>query len=92
MHAPSQNGGDPARTVPGSGLLPPLPIPFNQKIAKQGQVQVNEVMDALKRQKAGKPYVDPLQWPRQIYVQKMKKLGLKVLPSGKVVEQKAAAP
>ena len=92
LHAPSQNGGDPARTVPGSGLLPPLPIAFNQKIAKQGKVQYNEILDYLRRNQKGQPGVDPLTVPRTTYLRRMKDLGLKVNPDGTVTGAKAATP
>jgi virulence factor Mce-like protein len=78
---------DPTRVAPGDGLLPPLPLPFNQRIAKQGEAQLNQVMDSLTRMKAGKPYVDPLTIPKDAYLEEMDKLGLEVLPSGKVREK-----
>jgi phospholipid/cholesterol/gamma-HCH transport system substrate-binding protein len=85
LNAPAGQG-DPSRTAPGSGLLPPLPLPFNQKVAKEGQVQLNSALDYLNRSKLGKPAVDPLTLPRTAYLKQMKKLGLKVLPNGKVVQ------
>src|SRR4051812_49068967 len=86
LHAPSQNGGDPSRTVPGSGLLPPLPLPFNQKIARQGKVQLNQLEDHMKRSANGQPSVDPLTLPRGAYLRRMKDLGLNVKPDGTVVQ------
>jgi hypothetical protein len=85
LNAPAGQA-DPSRTAPGTGLLPPLPIPFNQKVAKEGQVQLNSALDYLQRSKLGKPSVDPLTLPRPAYLKQMKKLGLKVLPSGKVAQ------
>jgi phospholipid/cholesterol/gamma-HCH transport system substrate-binding protein len=86
LNAPSQQG-DPSRTVPGGGLLPPLPFPFNQKIAKQGEIQVNQLMDHMKRQAQGKPSADPIGLPKRAYLRQMKDLGLEVQPDGKVVEK-----
>jgi phospholipid/cholesterol/gamma-HCH transport system substrate-binding protein len=51
---------------------------FNQAIAKLGEVQMNELKDSLARQKAGKPYVDPLATTQENYIAQMKKLGLGV--------------
>jgi hypothetical protein len=92
MNAP---GGGPDRTVtqtvPG-GLLPPLPgLPFNQKIAAAGKVQLAEVTDYLARRTAGKPNVDPLATTQANYVLKMKKLGLGVTKLGKVYTLQKAA-
>jgi virulence factor Mce-like protein len=86
MNAPSAQG-DPTRlvTAPG-GLLPPLPIPFNQEVAKQGQIQLNQIRDYLERSQAGKPAPDPIVQPSRAYLRQMEDLGHKVLPSGKVVE------
>jgi virulence factor Mce-like protein len=86
MEAPSAQG-DPTRlvTAPG-GLLPPLPIPFNQEVAEQGEVQLNQIRDYLQRSAAGKPAPDPIVQPSRAYLRDMKQLGHKVLPSGKVVE------
>ena len=72
------------QTVPG-GLLPPLPIAFNQKIARQGKVRMNELKDYFARKAAGKPVVDPLSLPQDLYLSRMRKLGLKVTSEGKVV-------
>jgi hypothetical protein len=74
---------DPSATVsnPG-GLLPPLPK--NQVLAKRGEIQVNEIEDFLTRTAQGKPGVDPVGKPQDAYLRGMKKLGLEVLPSGKV--------
>jgi phospholipid/cholesterol/gamma-HCH transport system substrate-binding protein len=81
-------GGTPDQSVtaPGNGLLPPLPIPFNQKIAAMGNVQLNEIMDYELRTKRGMPTADPVSNPN--YTKQMKQLGLDVLPSGKVVAAK----
>ena len=80
-------GGGPDRTitnnVPG-GLLPPLPIPFNQKIAARGKAQMNELVYYLKAKAAGRPAVDPLATTHNNYVLQMKKLGLGVDKLGKV--------
>jgi ABC-type transporter Mla subunit MlaD len=87
LNAP--NGApDPSKTVtaPG-GLLPPLPQ--NAALAQQGQVQVNQIIDNLVRMKQGQKTPDPLTTPKSVYLLKMKKLGLQVLPSGKVVARKA---
>jgi hypothetical protein len=80
-------GGAADRTVtnggPG-GLLPPLPIPFNQKIAKAGKAQMNEVTFYLRQKAAGKPAIDPLSTTHANYVLQMKKLGFGVTKLGKV--------
>ena len=80
-------GGGPDRTVtqtiPG-GLLPPLPLPFNQKIASAGKRQMNELTDWMARKSAGKPAVDPLGTTHDNYVLQMKKIGLGVTKAGKV--------
>jgi phospholipid/cholesterol/gamma-HCH transport system substrate-binding protein len=83
LNAPS-GAPDPFKTVtdPG-GLLPPLPT--NVGLAKRGAVQVNEIKDYLVRFNKGQDVPDPLTTPQPVYLLKMKKLGLKVLPSGKVV-------
>jgi phospholipid/cholesterol/gamma-HCH transport system substrate-binding protein len=78
--------GDPSRTVTSpTGLLPPLPIPFNQKVAKQGDIELNQVKDYLSRAAAGKPAPDPIAMPQAQYLREMRKLGNDVLPNGKVV-------
>jgi hypothetical protein len=69
--------------VPG-GLLPPLPLPFNQKIAAAGKAQMSELTYYLKAKAAGKPAVDPLSTTHDNYVLQMKKLGLGVTKLGKV--------
>ena len=80
---------DPARNandLPGAvgGLLPPLP--GNVGLAKRGEIQKNQVIDSLTREAQGRPYVDPLTTPPRAYLQEMRKLGLQVLPNGKVRE------
>jgi phospholipid/cholesterol/gamma-HCH transport system substrate-binding protein len=89
LNAPS-GAPDPFKTVtdPG-GLLPPLPQ--NVGLAKRGAAQINEIKDFLVRDKKGLAAVDPLTTPRPVYLLKMRKLGLQVLPSGKVVKRKKAA-
>jgi phospholipid/cholesterol/gamma-HCH transport system substrate-binding protein len=87
LNAP--NGApDPSKTVtaPG-GLLPPLPQ--NLGLAKRGAAQINEIKDYLVRAKQGSKTPDPLTTPRPVYLIKMQKLGLQVLPSGKVVKKGA---
>ena len=80
-------GGRPDRavtqTMPG-GLLPPLPLPFNQKIAAAGKREMNELTDYLRRSRAGKPAVDPLDTTHANYILQMKKIGLGVDKLGKV--------
>jgi virulence factor Mce-like protein len=80
-------GGAPDKTitnnVPG-GLLPPLPLPFNQKIAAAGKAQMNELTFYLHQKAAGKPAVDPLATTHENYVLEMKKLGFGVTKLGKV--------
>ena len=87
MNAP---GGSPdqsvTQTVPG-GLLPPLPLPFNQKVARPGKVQMNELKAYLAHKRAGKPTVDPLIFTQKAYRQKMSKLGYTVTSTGKVLEK-----
>jgi phospholipid/cholesterol/gamma-HCH transport system substrate-binding protein len=56
---------------------------FNQLIAKLGAIQMNELKDSLARQKAGKPYVDPLATTQENYLKQMKKLGLGIDKLGK---------
>jgi ABC-type transporter Mla subunit MlaD len=87
MNAPSRQSGDPTNlvTAPG-GLLPTLPLPFNQRIEKQAKIQTNMIMDYVQRLQSGKPGVDPMVMPRDAYLEKMEDLGHKVLPSGKVVD------
>ena len=80
-------GGAPDKTltnnVPG-GLLPPLPIPFNQKIALKGKAEMNEVTFYLRQRAAGKPAIDPLTVAHDTYVIRMKKLGYGVTKVGKI--------
>jgi ABC-type transporter Mla subunit MlaD len=79
------------QTIPG-GLLPPLPgNAVNAKIAAAGQVQMNELADWMARKRAGKPAVDPLATTHDNYVLQMRKIGLRVLPTGKVVAQPKGA-
>jgi phospholipid/cholesterol/gamma-HCH transport system substrate-binding protein len=88
LNAP--NGApDPFRTVtdPG-GLLPPLPQ--NLGLAKAGDAQVNMIKDYVARVAKHQPGVDPLTVPKSVYLKQMSKLGLKVLPSGKVIKKAAA--
>ncbi len=90
LHAAS-GAPDASKTVtdPG-GLLPPLPQ--NVALAKAGKVQVNELKDYITRSRKGQKTIDPLAFPRPVYVAKMKKLGFDVKPDGTVVELKKAAP
>jgi phospholipid/cholesterol/gamma-HCH transport system substrate-binding protein len=85
LNAPS-GAPDPSTTVtaPG-GLLPPLAQ--NVGLAKQASVQMNQVMDHIKRLNRGQTTPDPMTTPKAVYLMKMKKLGLQVLPSGKVVKK-----
>jgi virulence factor Mce-like protein len=76
---------DPHSVAPGNGLLPPLPQ--NAGLAAAGDAQVNMIKDYLTRTAAGQPGVDPLAYSQPIYLKKMAKLGLKVLPDGKVVKK-----
>jgi hypothetical protein len=76
-------------TNPG-GLLPPLPQ--NVGLAKAGQVQITELKDYLARSRRGQKSIDPLKFPRPVYLAKMKKLGFDVQPNGKVVERRKAQP
>ena len=79
---PTRNAND----LPGAvgGLLPPLP--GNELLAKRGEIQKNQIIDSLTRMQQGKPYVDPMTTPRRAYLRDMRKLGLEVLPNGKVRE------
>jgi virulence factor Mce-like protein len=71
------------QTIPG-GLLPPLPLPFNQKIAALGKRDMSELTYYLHAKAAGKPAVDPLSTTHANYVFQMKKIGLGVTKVGKV--------
>jgi hypothetical protein len=71
------------QTIPG-GLLPPLPLPFNQKIAALGKRDMSELTYYLHAKAAGKPAVDPLSTTHANYVFQMKKIGLGVTKLGKV--------
>jgi phospholipid/cholesterol/gamma-HCH transport system substrate-binding protein len=84
LNAPSA-GPDQTLTnnVPG-GLLPPLPLPFNQRIAAAGKAQMNELTFYLRQKAAGKPAVDPLSTTHENYLLEMKKLGYGVDKLGKV--------
>ena len=48
---------------------------FNQAIFKLGEIEMNELKDSLARQRAGKPFVDPLATTQENYIAQMKKLG-----------------
>jgi ABC-type transporter Mla subunit MlaD len=80
-------GGGPDRTVtqtvPG-GLLPSLPLPFNEKIQAAGKAQMRELTDWFARTRANKPAVDPLATTHDNYVRQMKKIGLGVTKLGTV--------
>jgi hypothetical protein len=96
MNAP---GGRPDRSItpsassliPGvicnivGGELIPCTGTAKAAIFKKGQIQLNEITDFFKRQKAGKPAVDPLPTTRENYLKQLDKLGLTVTPQGKVV-------
>jgi phospholipid/cholesterol/gamma-HCH transport system substrate-binding protein len=56
---------------------------FSQAIAQLGKIQMNELEDSLARQRAGKPYVDPLATTQENYIAQMKKLGLGIDKLGK---------
>ena len=84
---------DPSRTVDEAtdaldgvvdGLIPPLPE--NLPLAKRGEIHKNQIIDSVTRMQQGRPYVDPMTTPQFAYLQEMRKLGLKVLPNGKVKE------
>jgi phospholipid/cholesterol/gamma-HCH transport system substrate-binding protein len=83
---------DPTRTIPGSGVLPPLPKKFNQRMAVRGEVAMNQMLDYLKRQQAGQPGVDPMIYHGRVYLKKLKQLGLQEQPDGHVVTRKAGTP
>jgi hypothetical protein len=84
MEAPGGNV-DRSVTAPGSGLLPPLPKAFNQKIAKQGAAEVNLLKVYMARSAKGLPAPDPLALPDDEYRKQMGKLGFKVnMATGKV--------
>jgi ABC-type transporter Mla subunit MlaD len=57
-----------------------------KSVLQAAQVQWNEIQDYVRRTKAGQPAVNPWNVPRPTYLKKMQKIGLKVLPSGKVVQ------
>jgi hypothetical protein len=82
-------GGRPDKSVVANdptGLLPPLPLPFNQKMAAAGKRQMTELFDYLARKRAGKPAVRPMNLPHAEYVKRMKELGLGVTKLGKSYE------
>ena len=88
LHAAS-GAPDPSTTVtnPG-GLLPPLPQ--NAGLAQAGKVQINELKNYFALARKGQKTIDPLAFPRPVYLAKMKKLGYDVQPDGKIVARKAA--
>ena len=102
MNAP---GGRPDRSItpgPGSiipgvvcdvvgGALIPCAGTQNAKTYKRGQVEVNQIMDFFRRQKAGKPAVDPLGTTKTNYLKQLDQLGLESTSDGKVVEKSAGA-
>ena len=88
LHAPS-GAPDPSKTVTTSdGRLPTLPE--NAGLAAAAQAQINQIKDFLVRQRKGQPGVDPITVPKDVYLHRMSKLGLEVLPSGKVVKKAGA--
>jgi hypothetical protein len=91
MNAPASQG-DPARTIPGSGILPPLPKKANQQLAKRGEKQTNEILGYMARVHAGQPAVDPTIYRGSVYLKRMKDLGLKVTPQGHITTRKAGTP
>jgi phospholipid/cholesterol/gamma-HCH transport system substrate-binding protein len=77
-------------SVPG-GLLPPLPLPFNQKVAAAGQAQMKQLTFYLRQKAAGKPAVDPLATTPENYVVEMKKIGYGVTPKGAIYKLETEA-
>jgi hypothetical protein len=46
---------------------------------------MTELKQHLARVRAGKPTVDPLAYSQDVYLRKMKQIGLTVTPAGKIV-------
>ncbi len=86
LNAPGGPADQAITVTSGGGLLPPLPLAQNQKIAKEGQVEENEVISYLERERRGQPAVDPWGMPQKAYLAKMKLLGLGVDSQGKVIQ------
>jgi ABC-type transporter Mla subunit MlaD len=97
-------GGRPDRSItpgPGSlipgvvcniigGELIPCPTAKTAGVFKKGQIEINQITSFFKRQKAGKPAVDPMGTTPEHYLKELKDLGLETTRDGKVVEKKDA--
>jgi phospholipid/cholesterol/gamma-HCH transport system substrate-binding protein len=88
LNAPSQSG-DPIGTVPSdpTGLLPPLPNAFSQKMAKEGPVALNSVIDYMALSRKRQRVIDPMSMPRPPWIKQMKKLGWRVKKDGHIVRE-----
>ena len=86
----------PGSIIPGivcnviGGELIPCPTAKTAGLFKKGQVEINQITSFFKRQKQGKPAVDPLTLSPDLYQKQLKQLGLMTTRDGKVIEKKDA--
>ena len=83
MNAPEGTGFQSVTQTGGiGGLLPPLPLPLNKRLAQEGQAQANELKFYVARQQQHQPAIDPMTIPQSTYVQEMKRIGFSVDSQG----------
>jgi hypothetical protein len=73
------------------GEIIPCPAAKTRPLFDKGQVQVNQLTDLFKRQKAGKPTPDPLNNTRENFLKQLDQLNLETTKQGHIREKKAGA-
>jgi hypothetical protein len=103
MNAP---GGRPDRSftpglttplIPGvicnivGGQIIPCPGTAARRTYDRGKVQMNQVLDHIQRQKAGKKTADPLLYTPPVYLQKLDSMGLESSRQGRIREKRSGS-
>ncbi len=70
------------------GEIIPCPLAKNRKIYDKGQVQINQITDFFKRQRAGKQTPDPLVGTQNNFLKKLDEMGLESTKQGHIREKR----
>ena len=87
----------PGSLIPGvvcniiGGELIPCPTAKTRRIWEKGQVQVNQLTDFFKRQKAGKRTPDPLSTTPDNFLKQLDEMDLETTKQGRIREKRAGA-
>jgi hypothetical protein len=73
------------------GEIVPCPGTAARRTYDKGQVQINQVLDHMKRTKAGKKSADPLLYTPSVYLKKLDELGLESTRQGRIREKRTGA-